>query len=91
MNGRVCGDDSLMKNVIVHFYENLLHDDQPQRPLLDGISYDTISMEDTFDLVRDFSEEEGRNAINDLGKEKAPGRGLILLSFNIVGMLSRGT
>jgi len=35
-----------MKNAIVHFYENLLHDDHPQRPLFDGIFCDTISMED---------------------------------------------
>ena len=49
-------------------------------------------MEDAFDLVRDFSEEEVRNAINDLGKEKAPAQiGLILPSFNIAGMLSRET
>ena len=60
--------------------------------LLDGISYDTISMGDAFDLVRDFSEEEVRNAINDLRKEKAPAQmGLILPSFSIVGMLPRGT
>jgi len=30
-------------------------------------------MEDTFDLVGYFSKEEVRNAINDLGKEKALG------------------
>jgi len=30
-------------------------------------------MEDAIDLVTDFSKEELRNAINDLGKEKAPG------------------
>ena len=34
-----------MKNAIVHFYENLLHDDQPQRLLIEGISYDSISMD----------------------------------------------
>jgi len=72
VNGQAFGDDSSMKNAIVHFLENLLHDNRTQRPLLDGISYDTISMEDAFDLVREFLEEEVRNAINDLGKEKAP-------------------
>ena len=30
-------------------------------------------MEDALDLEKDFSEEEVRSAINDLGKEKAPG------------------
>ena len=46
---------------------------KPPRPLLDGIFYDTISMEDKIDLEKDFSEEGVRNAINDLGKEKALG------------------
>ena len=50
VNGQIYGEESSMKNAIVHFYENLLHDDHPQRPLLDGMFYDTISMEDAFDL-----------------------------------------
>ena len=73
MNGQVFGDVVSMKNAIVHFYENLFHDSHAQRPFLDGISYATISSEDSLELVRAFSEEEVRNAINDLGKEKAPG------------------
>ena len=46
---------------MVQFYENLLHDDQPQRPLLvlDGIFYNTISIGDDIALQKDFSEEEG--------------------------------
>ena len=43
-------------------------------------------------ICLEFSEEEMRNAINDLGKEKAPAQmGLILPIFSVVGMLSRGT
>jgi len=70
---------------IVHFYENLLHDEHQQRPLIDGISYDTVSMEDALELQKEFSEEEVRSAINDLGKDKAPD------GFNAVRKLSRGT
>jgi len=70
-----------MKNAIVHFYENLVHDDHPQRPVLDGIFYDAISMEDAIDLKKDFLEEEVRTAINDLGKEKAPGHGFNVAFF----------
>jgi len=77
VNGQVFGDVVSMKNAIVHFYENLLHDNHAQRPLLDGISYVTISSEDSLEVVREFSEEEVRN---DLGKEKTPGRD----GFNIV-------
>ena len=71
VNGQVFSDVVLMKNAIVHFYEDLFHDNHAQRPFLDGISYDTISSEDSIELVREFSEEEVRNAINNLGKEKA--------------------
>ena len=62
----------MMKNAIVQFYENLLHDEHQQRPLIGGISYDTISTEDALELEKEFSEEEVRSAINELGKEKAP-------------------
>jgi len=79
VNGQVYGEESTMKNAIVHFFENLLHDDHQQRPLLDGIFYDTISMKDALELEKEFSEEEVRSAINDLGKDKAPGKD----SFNI--------
>jgi len=49
-------------------------------------------MEDAIDLQKGFSEQETRNAINELGKEKALGTdGLTLLSSRIVGTLSRGT
>jgi len=42
---QVYTEESLMKTATVHFYENLLHDDQPQRVLIEGISYDSISMD----------------------------------------------
>jgi len=32
-------------------------------------------------LVREFSEEEVRNAINELGKEKAPGPDGLIIAF----------
>jgi len=60
VNGQVYGEESMVKNAIVHFYENLLHDDHQQRPFIDGISYDTISMEDALELEKEFSEEEVR-------------------------------
>ena len=86
MNGQVYGEDSSMKNAIVHFSKNLLNDDHPQRPQHDEIFYDTISMEDAIVLEKDFSEEEVNIAINDLGTEKAPAQMVsISLSFRVVG------
>jgi len=37
VNAQVHGQESSTKNAIVHLNENLLHDDHPQRPLLNGI------------------------------------------------------
>jgi len=81
INDQVFGEESSIKNATVHFYENLLHDDHPQRSLPDGISYGTIGMEDAFFLVKDFLEEEVTNAINDLRKEKAPGPDGLNIAF----------
>ena len=54
--------------------------------------YDTVSMEDALELEKDFFEGEVRSAINDFGKDKAPGQMVsILLSLSVVGKLSRGT
>ena len=49
------------------------HEERSLRPLLDGISYNSISIDDALDLEMGFSKEEGWNAINDLGKEIASG------------------
>jgi len=54
--------------VLLFTFENLVHDDQPHWPLLDRISYDSISMEDAIVLNKDFSEEELRNAYIVQGK-----------------------
>ena len=56
VNGQVYGEESLMKKARVHFYENLLHDGHHQRPLLDGIFYETITMEDALELEKGSSE-----------------------------------
>jgi len=39
-------DDSSVKSAIVHFYEELYHENFPSRPFLEGISYSTINLED---------------------------------------------
>jgi len=69
-----------MKEAIANFYKKLYEEDHPTRPFLEGLVYDSISEDDACDLLREFSKEEVWKAINDLGKEKAPG----LDGFNIV-------
>ena len=87
MDGASFDDNSSMKEPIVNFYKQLYEEDHPSRPFLGGLVFDSISKDDSCDLLREFSEEEVWRAINELGKEKAPVMILTLLSSNIVGAL----
>jgi len=48
---------------------------------VEGISYYSIGEEEASELVEEFSEEEVWKAINDLGKDKAPGPDGFNISF----------
>ena len=89
MEGAFFSDTFSVEGAIANLYGKLYREDHPGRPLLEGISYESISSPDACDLVKEFLEEEVWNAINDLGKEKDQ-MASILLSFNIVRVLSRG-
>ena len=73
VDGVSCDDNSSVKEAIVNFYNKLYEEDYPSRPFLEGLAFDSISEDDACDLLREFSEEEVWRAINELGKEKAPG------------------
>jgi len=49
---------SSVKEAIVNFLKKLYEEDHPRRPLLEGIVYNSISNDDAWDLLREFSEEE---------------------------------
>ena len=81
VDGVLCDDAAALANdTIVHFYENLYHEDQPSRIFLDGIAFASISLDDARDLEKDFTEDEVWNAITHLGNKKAPGTN----SFNLL-------
>ena len=61
-------DAASVKNAIVQFYDHLYHEDQPFRPFLGGIAFNSISLEGARDLVKEFTEDEVWKAITDLGK-----------------------
>jgi len=82
VEGELHVDDSSMKDAIVHFYEQLYHENFPSRPFLEGISYSTINLEDVWELEKEFSKAEVLKAINNLSKEKAPGRMVSMLLFS---------
>ena len=81
VEGERHGDVSLVKDAIVHFYEKLYHEDAASRLFLEGISYNSIVEEDASELVKEFFEEEVWKAINDLGKDKAPGPDVFNIDF----------
>ena len=58
MDGELYDDAALVNDAIVHFYENLYHEDQPSKIFLDGIAFAYISLDDARDLENDFSEDE---------------------------------
>ena len=78
----VCFNDiSSVKGAIVNFYNKVYREDHPGKPLLKGLSYDSISDDNGWDL-EEFSEEEISKAVNDLGKEKAPGLDGFSIAFS---------
>jgi len=72
VDGEFYVDAASARNMIVNFYENLYHEDQPSRFFLDGIAFASISPDDAGDLVKDFTEDEVSNTICELGNEKVP-------------------
>ena len=74
VDGECFADAASMKTAIAQFYDHLYHEDQPFRPFLGGIAFNSISLEDAQDLVKDFTEDEVWKAITDLGKELSPGQ-----------------
>ena len=73
VEGELHSDASSVKDAILQLYEKLYHEEVSSRPFLEGLSYDSIDEEDASELVKEFSEEEVWKAVNDLGKDKAPG------------------
>ena len=58
VDGELHVEDSRVKAAIVHFYEKFYHKNFTSRLFLEGISYNSISLEDVVVLEKDFSEEE---------------------------------
>jgi len=63
VDNQVFDKDSTLKGAIVHYCENPHHEDYPARPILDGIPYSSVGIDDALDLERHFSEEEVYSAI----------------------------
>ena len=72
-------DVMMVKNAIVHLYENLYCENKPSRLFVDGIAFGSIILDVAKDVEKDFTEDEVWNAITKLGNEKA----LRLDDFNI--------
>jgi len=47
----------------LYFCENLYQEDQPSRPILDGIPFSSICLDEASDLKKVFTEDEICNTI----------------------------
>jgi len=55
VDGELYVDAASVNNAIVHFCENLYHEDQLSRIFLDGIAFASVSLDDAGDLEKDFT------------------------------------
>lgn len=60
---------------------DLYRDLIPSRPVLEGVEFDGIAIEQSFCIERPFSEEEVNFALNSMEEDKAPGPDGFLTMF----------
>ena len=67
---------------IVEFYQKLFTEQWKWRPLVDGISFDSISTKEASWLGRDFEEDEVRNVVFKMNGNKARGPDGFFMAFS---------
>ena len=81
INGVLTLDQEAIKAEILGFYQHLYIEDTICRPLLDGLSFSSISPEEESWLERPFEEEEISNVVSNMNGDKAPGPDGFPMSF----------
>ncbi len=66
---------------IVAFYKDLYSEREHWRPVLGGVEFTSLGVEEASHLERPFSEEEVVLALNQISGEKAPGPDGFTLAF----------
>uniref|UniRef100_A0A2N9G614 Uncharacterized protein n=1 Tax=Fagus sylvatica TaxID=28930 RepID=A0A2N9G614_FAGSY len=73
INGVLSTDQEAIKAEISGFYRQLYIEETTCRPLLDGLSFSSISPEEASWLERPFEEEEICQVVRNMNGDKAPG------------------
>uniref|UniRef100_A0A2N9IM68 30S ribosomal protein S13, chloroplastic n=1 Tax=Fagus sylvatica TaxID=28930 RepID=A0A2N9IM68_FAGSY len=81
INGVLTTDQEAIKAEISGFYQHLYIEDTTWRPLLDGLSFSSISPEEASWLERPFEEEEICKVVSNMNGDKAPGLDGFPVSF----------
>ena len=87
IDGETTSDQDIIREHISQFYEWLYTESSFQRPVLDGLPLDTLSIEDAAWIERPFEEEEVFNVVRVLTGIKPPVlMGILQVFSRIVGV-----
>jgi len=81
VNGSVTSDQLAIRDHIVHFYESLFSEQYNWRPKLDGIAFNSLSLEEAAQLELPFREREVLVVVKSMNRDKAPGPDGFPLAF----------
>jgi hypothetical protein len=81
VNGSVTSDHPAMRDQIVQFYESLFSEQYNWRPKLDGIAFNSLSLEEAALLELPFEEREVLEVVKSMNRDKAPGPDGFPLAF----------
>ena len=85
VNGCWHSAENNLKNSVVGAFQELYQEEKGWRPSIDGIFFMRLDNSEAEGLENPFSEEEVFAALTDLGKDKAPGRMVLLWRFGFLG------
>ncbi|XP_026410033.1 uncharacterized protein LOC113305152 [Papaver somniferum] len=73
VDGELTKDKRRISHHLKHFYEELYKEEDRNRPFMEELQFTTLDMEDCRSLERPITEEDVKMAINEMGKNRAPG------------------
>jgi hypothetical protein len=81
VNGSPTSDLELISSHIVNFYDALFSEPISWRPRVDNLEFEALSMDEAASLEDPFEEQEVREVINSMDRDKAPGPDGFSLAF----------
>ena len=85
VNGCCHSEENNLKNSVVGAFQKLYSEEEGWRPSIDRLSFMGLDNSEVEGLENPFPEEEVFAVLTDLGKDKAPGRMVLLWRFGFLG------